>query len=338
MKIRYNRKANRVVDYLMVPTLLKIEYEDDYFKRVLGSEYSIFKEVIEQLNTKKKKINQCYLSSGTSFFILQIIEYMDEIPETVSETLAVMKALSEEEIRSLMYQFLLENNEQVEVSKNQLFDLLEDQAFSEEKSWYWARAIQQPKRMIQEMIEIIEWVADFYEPFYNQTEVEREKFYQTFDLQAIIDRSPMIHIDSLDDLPFKEGQLFLLSPFFPYLMMLVKKLKMGKILVGMRHTDHWEANRFSDQKLFEILKLLSDETRYQVLKLTAQTHLKAKDIAQQLGISSAAVSYHVSKLVENSLLVLEIEEGSTSAHQVINQTLIRQIIEKLQEDLVNEKA
>ena len=76
---------------------------------------------------------------------------------------------------------------------------------------------------------------------------------------------------------------------------------------------------------------MSDPTRYQVLVRASQAEWKAKDIAEELGITPAAVSYHVSRLADALLLIYQNPNDKASIK--INQELIRSLIQRLSEDL-----
>lgn len=334
MNIIYNHETNRIVDYLMLPAILKTKIDFGQYQKVLDEDYSQFLALIDQLKVKQVLINHCYLTSNDSYFSLRLLEWCDEIPTTLDDFAIKLRTLSEDDILLLLYDFLQNDQSNHPISKNELFELLEIQEFSVEKNWYWARAIQQPKRMISELIELLYWVESIYCPLYDRLEDERERYVKEFDLQKLLDEQPNIHIGNIDDLPFESISLYVLSPIFPMFILTDNQKRKGNILIGLRHSEHWKNKDFDEKKLFDVLKVLSDETRYKVLTMTSRTDLKAKDIAKKLGITSAAVSYHVSKLTEEALLVYEVEKGTTMTRQVINQTLVKQFIEKLNEDLV----
>lgn len=144
-----------------------------------------------------------------------------------------------------------------------------------------------------------------------------------------------LSINNVDDLPFDLMNLYILSPFFPFFMMMDHGNRDGAILIGMRQTDYWESKSLDEDQFFNIFKLLSDETRYKVLTMSGKTELKAKDIAKTLGITSVAVSYHVTKLEEEALLIYEIEQDTSIVKQSINENRILQFIEKLKMDLLS---
>lgn len=336
MIINYNEKANTVIDCMMIPLLLKFNTADEHYKKVLNEAYDDLNWIKSKLEEKKELIESCYLTSTNSYFVLQLLEWIQEVPDSIDIFTKKIKELKNEEILSLMYDFLSERPiSKVKVSREDLFDLIDHQDFTAEKKWRWIRAVHYPMQLVEELSELFLFVSKFYTPYYNKMKNERKQFYLSFDLQNIIDNSPVLNINHVDDLPFDELSLYILSPFFPFFMMMDHGNRKGALLIGMRQTDYWVSKSLDEDQFFNIFKLLSDETRYKVLMMSGKTELKAKNIAKTLGITSGAVSYHVSKLEEEALLVYEIEKDTSIVKQKINENKILQFIEKLKMDLLS---
>ena len=81
-----------------------------------------------------------------------------------------------------------------------------------------------------------------------------------------------------------------------------------------------------------LFKNLGDKTRYEVLKCVAKGITSTKIIAEQLGVSSATISYHLSNLATCKLITLLRQEGRY--HYVVNHDLIDQCFTDLKKDLL----
>ena len=73
-----------------------------------------------------------------------------------------------------------------------------------------------------------------------------------------------------------------------------------------------------------IFKVLADEQRREILVMLKKERMNAGEIAEQLGITPAALSYHL-KLLKEADLVLEYKEKNFIYYE-INITVLQEII------------
>ena len=78
-------------------------------------------------------------------------------------------------------------------------------------------------------------------------------------------------------------------------------------------------------------KNLGDKTRYEVLKCISNGMQSTKDIAHQLNVSSATISYHLNNLMTSKLIRLAYEDGKY--FNKVNQEWIETCFEELKKDL-----
>lgn len=81
----------------------------------------------------------------------------------------------------------------------------------------------------------------------------------------------------------------------------------------------------------EFWKNIGDPTRYQVLSLIAHGVKRTKTIAEKLGVTSAAISYHLNQLTKAG--ILHLVHGERGVSREVNKDLIKSAIEELAEDL-----
>src|SRR5699024_3124735 len=90
----------------------------------------------------------------------------------------------------------------------------------------------------------------------------------------------------------------------------------------------------NEDKLIEriqIFKNLGDKTRYQVLRLVANGETSTKNIAEELGVSSATISYHLNNLTTSRIIRLDKNQDKYS--YIVDYKLLEDVIEGLKEDL-----
>ena len=73
-----------------------------------------------------------------------------------------------------------------------------------------------------------------------------------------------------------------------------------------------------------IFKVLSDETRRRILVLLKEGRLSAGEIAERLGMTPAALSYHL-KLLKGADLVMEYKSKNYIYYE-INTTVLQELI------------
>lgn len=85
-----------------------------------------------------------------------------------------------------------------------------------------------------------------------------------------------------------------------------------------------------EELLTKTLKVMSDETRYKVMVALTKPYAKSKDIAGELAITGAAVSFHTQKLLNAQLLLFNSTDKNVKFDA--NKGLLREMIAKLEED------
>lgn len=87
------------------------------------------------------------------------------------------------------------------------------------------------------------------------------------------------------------------------------------------------------KKRIELFKVLSDEKRLQILKMTCQKKCYGNELAKELKITTATLSYHISKLFE--LGVMSIEDGETNRiYYRADKEKLHALMERIYNDIV----
>ncbi|BDD40649.1 ArsR/SmtB family transcription factor [Streptococcus ruminantium] len=89
--------------------------------------------------------------------------------------------------------------------------------------------------------------------------------------------------------------------------------------------------QFSTISLLPVLKIISDETRYQILKLLQHTFpLNSKELSHELQLAPSTVSHHISLLKDVGLI--NEEPVKNSKYYSISETKMKEVLKKLLED------
>ena len=333
MKTRINESSAYCYELLMLPSIG--QFDDQYsnligqWRHILAADESVFDQVQEELARLSSSINSFYLQANGQFFVTELIDCFPKFPDDIESLIELLGQMDEATILKMLAQ-LLQADQPEALSAAEVFDLLLEESFTTEQYWAWAKAIHDPLAFIDGFCQLVFDLDRFYQPIYRQYEKERSDYAQRLDVEDLLRRLPMISTDFIEGLQLDEIWVTILSPIFPQLV-IMKHHNRGILLLSTRHEKLWTGHELSQEDFFDLLKLLSDPTRYQVLVRASQAEWKAKDIAEELGITPAAVSYHVSRLADALLLIYQNPNDKASIK--INQELIRSLIQRLSEDL-----
>lgn len=92
-----------------------------------------------------------------------------------------------------------------------------------------------------------------------------------------------------------------------------------------------KSESFTKEDICDRLKLLSDTSKYEILKLTKNKKLYGAQLAEQLKLTTATISHHVSALTNVGLLT--IEKDSNRVYYQLNSEQVGYIMDQLRKDL-----
>ncbi|WP_162011787.1 ArsR/SmtB family transcription factor [Streptococcus sp. S784/96/1] len=318
-----NHYRNRIEDFLRVPAMVA-RGESDWLADLNAKQQTVLTDVssdYERLYQSLQPLRRELLETGLfepMWVGLAPLLYLYLLgkgydPQTESDFLELLSGLSVEQFREALAMRL-----GTEPKVQHLLATLETSDRSPEVKWYWYQAIQHPEKTRDELVWVLRQVFEIYTPFYERYEneviaaekayaEEAEKSSEHQDIQVII-LSPWM-------LEYYDGMV-------PYANQkrLVKGCRVDSLLACREVMD--------DDRLTLLLKTMGDKSRYQVLLALLFPNAKNKDIAEQLGITTASVSFHTQKLLNSGLIKVTQGQGYQ-----INDAVVSQLLEKLQKDL-----
>ncbi|MDO4814167.1 MAG: winged helix-turn-helix domain-containing protein [Gemella sp.] len=308
----------------------------DYDKRFLKEVYlEDIKIIDEKIKVVEDRINKYFVFGEAENLMMYTYIYMTRQGKemySMEDFYNQALALTEEELLEV----LALTTSTKSSNREDLIRYLEDETLnlSEASKWNRVRTVMNPKRTVEESIKIMRYVEDFYTPFYEKYAEERDAYRENFDLERLVKSIGRLDDSILEDM--KEGvHTIVLSPII--LSMFYFDIKGSKFLgVSCRLEDVFRQDQENTQEyIIAFLKLLADNSRYSVLKAIANDNFRTKDIANELGVSSAAVSFHIRKLINEGLIIVG-KDGDDVKYEA-NTRVIENIVIKLQKDFLAEK-
>ena len=201
--------------------------------------------------------------------------------------------------------------------------------------WNYFTIMSQPKKFVEDFISLHQTIKPIFDKVYAEYLPILEKSYTEF--EATIREHPTILAEAftgtkeIEEIDWTSDDIsviptLLLSDFFfqdsEILLLGAKTLEVIQHFIQTRLDKQ--------QERINVFKNLGDKTRYQIFCEIAKGTKSVKKIAEQLGITSATVSYHINELVLSNLVV----QGwnKKDCLKAIHTELITEVMNGLMED------
>ncbi|KXT79217.1 winged helix-turn-helix transcriptional regulator [Streptococcus sp. DD13] len=304
---------------------------------LLARDLDTFEEIRKVFHPYQERLKRLYLMrSGWSIlttFYLYLLN-RGEDPASMEELHDLVLEMTEEELHVCLHLFLAE--EDYEKAKDQdYWDMLQGLDLKAEEKWHILTFSHQIVESVQDLVALSRALVPLYQPYLEESRRERESFAQTLEMETILAQAPFLK-DLETNLHDQSFEMFVISPWMTHFVFFMMTEKVFPLLhhfvILSSKVDQilHSHNDLDEENFVAILKTLSDLTRYKVLVALTQPHAKVKDIAEDLGITSAAVSFHRQKLQNAMLLVYNLKEKNTKYD--VNQLLLQDLVLKIKED------
>ncbi|MFV8210853.1 hypothetical protein ACMZ62_01755 [Streptococcus pluranimalium] len=345
MKYTYHEYRSRIVDQLLFPFTSQdwLKDYDDFLTqgqlKHLQASFEKISEFEQVLKPYYSDIKQFLVSVNPVWNIpLSLyLHYLDlgKDPASVEEFLNMMSQASDKDIKSSILRHLDHNWEGDVLSVDEFMELLEEDVESESQRWRFLWAYRHPRAFFDGIVDLYQKVLPLYTPFYELSKERNKAFGKTLDLVTLYQESQYNIPELIEQSGRENCEIFIISDWYAFnAINYDDTLNTGMVYCfiypEISHFLH-EKDDVTTEKLAISLKTLGDETRYQVLLASIKENIKSKDIAKELGITSANVTFHTQKLINADILRLSTKKNSSKYH--INKELIRTIIERLKTDL-----
>lgn len=329
MNIKVNYQASTIYDILAMPRYVYLKegkhaswkkFEDKINEQITSPEY---KAMIHTLNEKLDPFFETiqlyyvdeFLSSYDFFNLLMNAYSIEEYSDVLSYLAFVYK---DEDFRTKIFKSLSQvDDDQSEVDLALLDDALAllnyVKALPTEMAYKWQllTLFQSPKAYLKGYIDLIKSII----PIYQSLSEPKEALIKTVgsQLETLLnnpnsDAFSTITKNLISPSLTNHAKTIYISVAYPYSFILNESVSGIAMIWGLYMEEGFKMIKESiddeTSNRVQIFKNLGDKTRYDVLKLIARGITSTKTIAENLHVSSATISYHISALVTANMITL----------------------------------
>ena len=346
--MQFKQEQMEFVNQLLYPILmLKKEREEERPSSSLEEQLEVIVEEMRQmsvpLESYKDNILYFYKDDALRMFFVNVKNVLRY--HSFDEYAKVLHSMDEGQIKQQLMTTIVKQDEEeasvedkvVELLENQFafLDFLKNLPIDDTVRWNYFTIMSQPKKFVEDFISLHQTLKPIFEKVYAEYLPILEKSYQEF--ETTIQEHPTILAEAfsgtkvIEEIDWASDEIsviptLLLSDFYfqdsEILILGAKSLEVIQRVIQTRLDKQ--------QERINVFKNLGDKTRYQIFCEIAKGTKSVKKIAEQLGITSATVSYHINELVLSNLVVQGWNKKDCT--QAIHTELITEVMNGLMED------
>lgn len=261
-----------------------------------------------------------FFGYNTEFF-LTVLAMATELFESNAEP----DQLTQSHIFSVMNSFLKQKNSEKASNSSDMenwFLLLQSSEYSEDTKWRLLELIHNPVRKFQELFHIYENNRTAFDVTFQKNKKQLEK------LVSQAPSEPSDVICSLMSEFHPESKRFYLTAVLPLMEWITPTIIFQGVLTNK--LDLYQKNLENAKEMLPpILKLLGDKSKFEVLCLLKSHGRYNLEIAEELQLTPATASHHMSLLLSNHMVTVEKKDGRV--YYQLNQETLREIMKCFRE-------
>ena len=346
--MQFKQEQMEFVNQLLYPILiLKKDRDEERPSSPLEEQLEVIVEEMRQmsvpLESYKDNILYFYKDDALRMFFVNVKNVLRY--HSFEEYAKVLHSMDEEKIKKQLMTAIVKQDEEeasvedkvTELLGNQFafLDFLKNLPIDDTVRWNYFTIMSQPKKFVEDFISLHQILKPIFEKVYAEYLPILEKSYEEF--ETTIQEHPTILAEAfsgtkvIEEIDWASDEIaviptLLLSDFFfqdsEILILGAKSLEVIQHVIQTRLDKQ--------QERINVFKNLGDKTRYQIFCEIAKGSKSVKGIAEQLGITSATVSYHINELVLSNLVVHGWNKKDCT--QAIHTELITEVMNGLMED------
>ncbi len=330
-EINYVEEANSILynyinalsyDKMEKEGIKKITYSSDLYKKRFQKISSINSYVIENMRFEKSRLEYFFKEIGNSGMCLSnylLPLYSEEQFSSVSEYETAEKSKSREEIIKKFDYILGEhhifgnNNDEPVDTLEEIVRFMNKGDFSSEDKWKILQAIVEHKTHLEELCLILSKTVKLLEECKDDINELETEFYDYW-LNYVNNNNFLEQLQKCTNISWKyseKGNVIIPAIFHPHTITISitdddnKDVDVIHIGIVLDSNFRIKQATVDSEDLNNALKLLSDKSKFEILRFIKEKPSYGFEIANELNLSTSTISYHMSGLIAAGLVKLE---------------------------------
>lgn len=363
MKFKFYLRESRIYDFLKFPSLTfareryeKSEGDHDYKEFPMDDYFDLIKKVEDKLKPYAKDIEVFYMDHFLSDYkFIDLISTTNNIfgYKNEKEYLDMLLSLNEKEInKSIIYSLIMINEgnyeysdeimnkaESISMNKDELFSVIKDLPTEAATKWNLFLIVEEPTKYMKMYVDLMNNLLPIFKEIYSSYEDEVKDYGQY--LVEFLNKNGSKGLEEITYSIYnpkiidgEEINVFI-SIMMAFAIGLTGAGKENYLAWGLKMEEAFkrmkEINENKINERVQIFKNLGDKTRYEVVKLIASGQTSTKEIANELGVSSATISYHINNLIQSK--VIKLDKTDNKYGYIVDYELLERAMKDFKEDL-----
>ncbi len=309
----YMTKNFEAVKTDMLSSLEEMNIDGTQFYKQYLSYLDNYVQVFEDTYALKEE-ETFFFGYNTEFF-LTVLAMATELFESDADP----EQLTQPHIFSVMNSFLKEKNSEKASNSSDMenwFLLLQSSEYSEDTKWRLLELIHNPVEKFQELFHIYENNRTAFDTTFQKNKKQLEK---------LVSQAPSALSDVICRLVSEfhpESKRVYLTAVLPLMEWITPTIIFQGVLADK--LDLYQKNLENAKEMLPpILKLLGDKSKFEILCLLKSHGKYNLEIAEELQLTPATASHHMSMLLSNHMVTVEKKDGRV--YYQLNQETLREI-------------
>lgn len=310
----YMTKNFEAVKTDMLSSLEEMNIDGAQFYKQYLSYLDNYVQVFEDTYALKEE-ETFFFGYNTEFF-LTVLAMATELFESDADP----EQLTQSHIFSVMNSFLKEKNSEKASNSSDMenwFLLLQSSEYSEDTKWRLLELIHNPVKKFQELFHIYENNRTAFDSTFQKNKKQLEK---------LVSQAPSALSDVICSLVSEfhpESKRVYLTAVLPLMEWITPTIIFQGVLADK--LDLYQKNLENAKEMLPpILKLLGDKSKFEILCLLKSHGKYNLEIAEELQLTPATASHHMSMLLSNHMVTVEKKDGRV--YYQLNQETLREIM------------
>ncbi len=355
MKFEFNKDASRILDYLIFPRLFYFiddeEHEEDGLKSLIKEEFlNYVEELIKNFKPYQALIEKFYqkdIYSNIDFIHIVMKAYSPYTYDDEHKYLTDLANIDDYSFRTEFMKSLITMDDDVSLEDMDHFLVDESQAIKyinnlkieSSSKWNMLLMIQDPKKNLLEFIELMTKLEPYFYSYYQKHEHEVAIVGEALAKKLSISTNETLKALSYHAVNYDFGDSdschLYISATFPYIVRFSDQVPC-RIVWGLEMEESFKKlHELNEDKMVQrvkVFKALGDKTRYDTIRLIASGISSIKEIATQLDVSSATISYHINEFLTSGIISLNKSKDKKSQY-VVDYEKLEYVLDELRVDL-----